>query len=654
MAERGFSPTRQEGGVWSLSAQLGPPAPTQPDLFPVFPLVRQGRQLLAHDPVAAETRAREWLADHPADSDATYFLGAALRRQERAAEASKLFATLTASQPQMSQAWRELGIARAQLGEKRAAHEALYRAVDLDWFDAEAWLALGEQAELPDAAARSCFQSVARHFAHGDYAAALPQVEQLVSCDSANLFVRMLRGLALAWSRKFDEGVQELAQVTREHTCGPGVWLEYGRLLRATSDDRAANAFATAIALLPSFSSAYVGLANSKSIRIDDDLVGRIRMQLEQTGLPANDRARFNYVLGKSLEDLGRYADSFAAYHASNEILKRVRGSGVEHSNLYLRDAKAFFTKEFFITRGSAGADTESPIFIVGMPRSGSTLVEQILSSHPEVEALGEIANLTETGQRLAPGRPGDPHGGYPWVLQYLDCAGFRRMGEEYVRSTQSRRRTEKPFFTDKLPGNYCHVGMIQLALPNARIIDVRRHPLDCCLSCYKHYFPVGHLHALDLADIGRFYANYVALMAHFDEVLPGRVYRLIYEELIADPEREVRRMLDHIGLDFDEACLKFYENRRPVLTFSADQVRQPLFASGIGRWRSYDAYLEPLRRELGDIVEAYPAVPVTRPAAPRPEEDAAGPPVSFVTGLRRVSFETASRFTGATAPDEP
>ncbi|MGH6888129.1 MAG: tetratricopeptide repeat-containing sulfotransferase family protein [Rhizomicrobium sp.] len=646
------SATGPDRSVWTLSARLDPAAPAQPEICPVFPDIRRRKQLLATDAPAAEAQARAWLVQHPADSDAAYGLGAALRRQGRSAEALAVFEALTASQPQMSQAWRELGLAHADLGERHSAFEALRQAIDLDWFDREAWLALGEAAEPSDADARVRFQSVARLFAQGSYSAALPELEGLLAADPGNGFLRALKGLALAWSRKFDEGVEELARVTREADCGPGVWLEYGRLLRATGDDRAAHAFAAAIARLPSFSEAYVALANSKSIRIDESLIERIRAQLAPGGLPADDRARLNYVLGRALEDLGDYADSFAAYRASNEILKRIRGSGVEHSDLYLRDAKAFFTKEFFITRGAAGADAESPIFIVGMPRSGSTLVEQILSSHPQVEALGEIANLTETGQRLAPGRPDDPQGGYPRVLQYLDGAGFRRMGEEYVRSTLSRRRTDRPYFTDKLPGNYCHVGMIHLALPNARIIDVRRHPLDCCLSCYKHYFPAGHLHALDLADIGGFYANYVELMAHFDEVLPDRVYRIIYEDLVENPDAEVRRMLDHIGIPFDEACLRFYENRRPVLTFSADQVRQPLFGSGIGRWRQYDAYLEPLRRALGDVLDVYPGVPAfaSTHAATAPVKEDPAPRASFVTGLRRISFETAPRFTGTPA----
>jgi hypothetical protein len=281
------------------------------------------------------------------------------------------------------------------------------------------------------------------------------------------------------------------------------------------------------------------------------------------------------------------------------------------------------------------------------MPRSGSTLVEQILASHPQVEALGEITNLMEAGQRLAPDRPGDREGGYPYVLKYLDSAGFRRIGEEYVHSTLPRRTLGRPFFTDKLPGNYCHVGLIHLALPNARIIDVRRHPLDCCLSCYKHYFPAGHPHALDLSDIGRFYANYVELMAHFDAVLPGRVHRVIYEQLVEYPEQEVRRLLDHIGLSFDEACLRFHESLRPVLTISADQVRQPLFADGVGRSRNYEPWIAPLKKALGSILEVYPSVPAFSSEVPK-TAPAAGDATrrgSFVTGLRQISFETASQF---------
>ncbi|HEY3778956.1 MAG TPA: sulfotransferase [Rhizomicrobium sp.] len=619
-------------------------APAAPDIPPIFP-VRHGEQLLATDPKAAEAQARAWLAGHPADSDAEFVLGAALRRQGQSAEAQAVLEPLLQEQPQMAQAWRELGLALANRGETGQAFEAFRRALDLDCFDAQVWLALGEAASATHPGAAAMWRSIAQGFARRDYRAALPAIEALLEADPASAFLRALKGLALAWSRQFDAGVAELARVTNECACGPGVWLEYGRLLRATRDDRATDAFATAIALLPSFSEAYVGLANSKSIPIDANLIEQIRAQLARARLPAEDRARLNYVLGKGLEDLGDYPGSFAAWRASNEILKQTRGSSIENSKRYLRDARAFFTKEFFVTRGSAGSDDESPIFIIGMPRSGSTLIEQILSSHPAVEALGEITTLMETGQRLAPERPGDPQGGYPHVLQHLDAAGFRRLGEEYVRATLPRRKLGRPFFTDKLPRNYCHVGLIHLALPNARIIDVRRHPLDCCLSCYKHYFPARHPHALDIADVGRVYADYVALMAHFDEVLPGRVHRVIYEQLIENPEAEIRRLLDHIGLPFDEACLRFHENRQPVLTLSAGQVRQPLFKSGVGRWRHYELWLEPLKRALGDVLDAYPAAPpfASEGAALPPGQSTIGQYVSFATGSRRISFGTAS-----------
>lgn len=648
MGEREHSaPGQGESGRLS-SAPFAPTATEQPDIVAIFPLIQQGKQLLAADASAAEAKARVWLLEHPADPDASYLLGAAWRRLGRSAEACTLLESLTQSQPQMPQAWRELGLVRAQLGEQQGAAEALRRAIDLDWFDAEAWLAFGETASHSDPEGRGLLSSVAHHFAQGGYAAAPAMIDRLVAMDPADGFLRVLKGLALAWSRHFEDGVEELARATREFACGPGAWLEFAKLLRATGDDRAADAFAGAISLLPSFAEAYVGLANSKSIRIDEYLLDLIRARLARADLPANDRARLSYVLGRALEDLGHYAESFDAYRASNEILKRIRGSGVEHSNLYLRHAAAFFTKEFFVTRGAAGADTDSPIFIVGMPRSGSTLVEQILASHPQVEALGEIGNLTQTAQRMAPGRTGDPQGGYPWVLKYLDGAGFQRLGDEYLRSTLSQRRTDRPYFTDKLPGNFCHVGMIHLALPNSHIIDVRRHPLDCCLSCYKHFFPAGHIHALDLSDIGHFYANYVALMAHFDEVLPDRVYRLIYEDLVVNPEAEIRRMLDHIGLPFDETCLRFYENRRAVLTFSADQVRQPLFGAGVGRWRHYDAYLGQLRKALGNVVDAYPAVPKSAltHATLAPGQEMVRPRASFATGLRYVSVDPSSQYT--------
>jgi hypothetical protein len=276
-----------------------------------------------------------------------------------------------------------------------------------------------------------------------------------------------------------------------------------------------------------------------------------------------------------------------------------------------VRRAKALFTPAFFRLRAGAGCEAKDPIFIVGMPRAGSTLVEQILASHSAIEAGGELPHMSSIAYRLDRGNKthGAP-GHYPEILRNLDGNRLKSLGEDYLALARPNPGLGRPFFTDKMPMNYMHTGLIRLILPNAKIIDARRHPLDCCLSCFTNYFPATQLYCPDLTDLGRFYACYVELMAHFDDVMLGKVHRVIYEELIEDPEREVRRMLDYVGLPFEDACLRFYETERGVMTMSAEQVRMPIYKHGMAQWRKFEPWLEPLKAALGPALEAYPAAP--------------------------------------------
>jgi len=510
------------------------------------------------------------------------------------------------------------------------------------WNESEPLLRRCLELEPGFTAAR--FRLVTMCIAHKDLRHLLPHIDALIESDPANTLYLSLKALTLWWSRQFDSAIAQFETFIGSCSDRPGLWLEYARLLHAARSDKAIEAYTKVVTMLPSFADAYISFANIKSFRVEDNLVEQIYDQLARTDLAPEDRARFHYVLGKALEDLKQYSDSFENYRKCNEILRSVRGSAIENSNLNLRHSKAFFTPAFFHARAGYGCTQTGPIFIVGMPRSGSTLVEQILSSHSEVEALGERNDLTEAGRRLAPDRPGDPRGGYPYVLQELDAQRFRLIGEEYLRTTGARRHYDTTFFTDKMPGNHLHIGLIHLALPNSRIIDVRRHPLDCCFSCFKHYFQSAHSYSLGLADVGRFYANYVELMAHFDEVLPGRVHRIFYEALVENFETEVRRLLDFVGLPFEEDCLRFHENQRLVLTLSADQVNRPLY-SGAGQWRNYERWLDPLKQELGPVLELYPGVPrfasgmTAAEQTIQPVGGTDGQATGFVAGLRQQAF---------------
>jgi hypothetical protein len=268
------------------------------------------------------------------------------------------------------------------------------------------------------------------------------------------------------------------------------------------------------------------------------------------------------------------------------------------------------FTAEFFARRKEYGAPHADPIFIVGLPRAGSTLLEQILASHSQVEGTMELPDIMAMAAKLGGKSERSQESLYPEVLAGLSAEECRALGEQYLEQTRIQRKTDKPFFVDKMPNNFLHIGLIRLALPNARIIDARRHPMACCFSGFKQNFAQGQRYTYRLTDIGRYYRDYVDLMAHFDSVLTGSIHRVIYEKLIDDTEGEVRRLLEFCRLPFEAATLSFYNNERAVRTVSAQQVRRPIFREGVDHWRHYEQWLEPLRSALGPVADSYPEVP--------------------------------------------
>jgi hypothetical protein len=268
------------------------------------------------------------------------------------------------------------------------------------------------------------------------------------------------------------------------------------------------------------------------------------------------------------------------------------------------------FTAELFARHAGSGAPAADPIFVVGLGRSGSTLVEQILASHSAVEGTRELSDLTTIARHLeldvAPQRGAD----YPGLLAGMGETELRTLGERYLDGTRGYRKLGRPRFTDKMGLNFVHIGLIQLILPNAKIIDVRRHPMACCFSNFTQLFARGQNHSYRQSEVAGFYRHYVELMAHFDRVLPDRVHRLHYEDLIAQPEAEIRRLLDHLGLPFEPQCLDFHRTERAVSTVSSEQVRTPLYRDALEQWRNYEGWLGPMKSALGDVLEAYPALP--------------------------------------------
>ncbi len=351
------------------------------------------------------------------------------------------------------------------------------------------------------------------------------------------------------------------------------------------------------------YADAWWSLADLKNYVFSHSEIESMRALLENSTLANDARAQLNFALGRAFEQQQRYLDAFAHYATGNRLRRHTSSFDMAAFEAKTQRIIAYCDHAFFEQRAGAGCDDPAPIFIVGLPRSGSTLVEQILASHSMVEGTMELPNiLTQVRELDQLERDGD---GYPESLRRVPTAQFAQAGQRYLDETRPLR-AGRPRFIDKMPNNFSHVALIHLILPRATVIDVRRHPLDACFSTYKQYFAEGQSFGYDLEDLGRYYRCYLSLMDHWNRVLPGKVLHVQYEALVRDPEAMIRRILEHCGLPFEAACLQFHETRRPVRTASAEQVRQPLYRSAVGYWKHFDALLEPLRRSLGDSLERF------------------------------------------------
>ncbi len=444
-------------------------------------------------------------------------------------------------------------------------------------------------------------------------ALALAEIETLLAADAANPSYRNLQAAALSQLGEYARAIEVYEPLLADYPIQPKGWMSYGHALKTLGrQDDAIAAYRQALDQLPSLGEAWWSLANLKTFRFSDADLAAMRSQLARRDIADEDRFHLEFSLGKALEDRAEYEASFASYAAANALRKQTLDYDADETSAHLSRSQALFTPEFFAARAGFGSPAPDPIFILGLPRAGSTLIEQILASHSQIEGTMELPDLPAIAKRLGGRSRRDAPSAYPDMLADLDADAARALGEEYLARTAPQRKLGRPLFIDKMPNNYAHVGLIHLILPNARIIDARRHPLGCCFSGFKQHFARGQGFTYDLTDLGRYYADYVALMAHFDAVLPGRVHRVTYEAMVADPETQVRALLDYCGLPFEAGCLKFYENDRAVRTASSEQVRRPIFTDGLDQWKHYEPWLGPLKLALGAVLEAYPGVPAT------------------------------------------
>jgi len=469
------------------------------------------------------------------------------------------------------------------------------------------------------------FREARHHYAltlHRDQQpeAALAELDRLLAEEPEQPGYLALQAAVLCRVGEYGRGIALYERLLAARDVNARVWLSYGHALKtAGRQAEAVAAYRRSLALQPGFGEAWWSLANLKTVRFDDADIGAMRLQLarpdtadDAPALSDEDRLHLEFALGKALDERGEHAPAFAHYAEGNRLRLRSVPYSADETGARIRRACALYTREFFAERAGCGDPAPDPIFIVGLPRAGSTLIEQILASHSQVEGtmeLPEIISIARDLRREAE-RGGEGARGYHEAVARLDAGALRALGRQYLERTRVQRKTAAPLFVDKMPNNFLHLGLIRLILPNAKIIDARRHPLDCCFSNFRQHFARGQNFSYSLEDIGRYYRDYVALMAHFDATLPGWVHRVVHERLVEDTEAEVRRLLDFCGLPFEESCLRFHQNARPVRTASSEQVRRPINRDGFDQWRPYAAWLGPLRDALGPALEAYPDAP--------------------------------------------
>jgi tetratricopeptide (TPR) repeat protein len=617
-------------------------------------------RLLARDPTKAEAQAREILRVVPGQPQTMLLLAQALRLQNDFEGAREVLVRLTAMQPGMAQAFTALGDVLTAQGDTEAADEAYMRGVKSAVRDprlleaataltenrlavaehqlreflkahptdvaairmlAETGARLGRYEDAENLLARAVELAPSFHAARHNYATilhrqfkaeeALTQVDHLIKSDPANPGYRALRAAILVRIGEFEQAIAIYEALLKGNPKLPKIWMSYGHALKTVGrQDDCIGAYRRAIALKPELGEAWWSLANLKTAPFSADDIAAMHAALARTDIAAEDRHHLEFALGKALEDRKDYDGSFAHYAAGNALRARSAPHDPELAHAHVERSKALFTPPFFASRAGVGCDARDPIFIVGLPRSGSTLLEQILASHSQVEGTMELPDIPAMARRLGNAHKRSEFGAYLDVLPALAPERYRELGEEYLVRTRVQRKLGRAYFVDKMPNNFQHVGLIHLMLPGARIVDARRHPLGCCLSNFKQHFAHGQTFSYDLGHLGRFWREYAALMAHFDRVLPGRVHRVLHEDMVADPEAVIRKLLDYCGLPFEQACLDFHRTDRAVRTASSEQVRRPIFTEGVEHWRHYEKWLEPLKSSLGPYLDAYPAVP--------------------------------------------
>ena len=432
------------------------------------------------------------------------------------------------------------------------------------------------------------------------FSAALEQAQALYDRDPENPLFQSQLAIEAMQTGDYTRAFALFDAVLEKLPADPATLTSKGHGLKTRGDsDGAIASYRAATASKPDHGDAWYALANLKTYRFDDGEIARMREQAERGDLAFMDRVHISFALGKAYEDAGQYEDSFRFYAQGNDLKRQQSRYDADQMSAELALQRDYATRDLFEARKGVGDPAPDPIFVLGLPRAGSTLIEQILASHSQIDGTLELPNILSLAHSLRGRAKGAGEGEYPANLHDLPPERFRQMGAEFIESTRIHRQGA-PFFIDKMPNNFRHIGLIHLILPNAKIIDARRDPMDCCFSGFKQLFAEGQEFTYGLTQIGRYYRDYVDLMDHWDAVLPGKVLRVTHEDVLDDLEGQVRRMLDYLGVPFEQACLDFHKTDRAVRTASSEQVRRPINRSGVGVWRNYEPWLGELKAALG------------------------------------------------------
>ena len=558
--------------------------------------VLAAQRFIGGDLVGGDFAYAQFIRLAPLPPELTDAAHAIVTRQLDAAE--ELLRRQLKSTPDHVEAMRMLATVVSTLGNFVEAEQLLNRCLELAPGFAEARFDLANEI-----------------LAQQRHAEVLLLVERLLAADPTNTSYMSVKAQALRLAGRHADALAQMQQAIIAEPESAKLRLLHGHLLRELGEQaRALEAYRCALAIKPGMGEAYWSLGNLKTVKFEDVDLQMMQQQLARSAPQEASRIHLEFALGKAFEDLGRYESSFEHYARGNALERSKYYYNPDDLSAAMQRSKAMLTAQFFAARRDWGSESDDPIFVVGVPRSGSTLLEQILASHSQIEGTRELLTLPAIVQDIVLRENPDDKERYPGAIGRLERAQVEAYAAQYLRQTAEYRTQDKPRFVDKMLGNFAHIGLIHLMFPRATIIDARRHPLGCGFSCFKQLFGRGQPFTYDQGELGRYLRDYFEFMEHVDAVLPGRVHRAYYEQLVGDPESVVKRLLDHCGLPFEAGCLRFYENRRAVTTISSEQVRRPIHADAVDHWRHFEPWLGRLRAAVGDMVDRYPAYPPSQP----------------------------------------